>query len=146
MNTKRSSALVLALLGSAGVVLAQGESIDARPPRKPPSAEQWVSHLDQDQDGRVSAEEFDGPAEHFAKLDQNGDGYLGVSEAPKPRGFIERLDKDHDGRISAEEFDGPAEHFAKLDRDQDGYISQEEAPKGPPPRGHRPPPPPRQDG
>lgn len=151
------------LIGLAGTAAAQeSPPADGRPP-KPPTGEQWVARLDTDQDQRVSAEEFDGPPEHFTQLDQNGDGYLEASEAPRrrppgpppnqdpestkrdskstgadkgrpgPQSFIQRLDRDHDGKISAAEFDGPPEHFSHFDRDQDGFISLEEAPKGPPP-------------
>ena len=45
----------------------------------------FVARLDQDGDGYVSAEEFDGPAEHFSLFDTNGDGYLSEAEAPPPR-------------------------------------------------------------
>ncbi len=119
----------------------------------------FVERLDRDGDGRVSADEFDGPAEHFSDLDKDGDGHLSENEAPQgpppgrrqggqggqgrqgggPGGFIERLDHDGDGRVSRDEFDGPTEHFSDLDRDGDGYLNEDEAPKGPPPgqRGGR---------
>ncbi|MDF7807824.1 hypothetical protein P4E94_10280 [Pontiellaceae bacterium B12219] len=49
----------------------------------------FVARLDKDKDGKVSADEFDGPSEHFSQLDKNNDGYLGEDEAPSgppPRG------------------------------------------------------------
>lgn len=46
----------------------------------------FVGHLDRDGDGKVSREEFDGPADHFDILDKDGDGYLSESEAPPPPG------------------------------------------------------------
>ncbi len=73
--------MMLALLGGAGVALAQGDGREGRPPRRPLKPEEWVARLDRDQDGRVSAEEFDGPPEHFAQFDKNRDGYLEASEA-----------------------------------------------------------------
>ncbi len=47
-------------------------------------AARFLARLDQDGDGRVSAQEFDGPPAHFAILDKNGDGFLDSSEAPAP--------------------------------------------------------------
>jgi len=42
---------------------------------------------DQDDDGRVSQDEFSGPSDHFDDLDQNQDGYIDRDEAPQgPRG------------------------------------------------------------
>ncbi|MHC5083246.1 MAG: Lcl C-terminal domain-containing protein [Planctomycetota bacterium] len=42
----------------------------------------FVERLDKDGDGKVSRQEFDGPAQHFSHLDRNNDGYLSESEAP----------------------------------------------------------------
>ena len=44
----------------------------------------FVRRLDRDGDGKVSQQEFDGPAEHFPHLDKNHDGYLADDEAPSP--------------------------------------------------------------
>ena len=43
----------------------------------------FVRRLDRDGDGRVSREEFDGPADAFDRLDANRDGYLHDSESPR---------------------------------------------------------------
>ena len=48
-----------------------------------PSGEDFVRRLDRDGDGKVSKNEFDGPARHFHTLDRNGDGYLSSDEAPQ---------------------------------------------------------------
>ena len=43
----------------------------------------FIARFDKDDDGKVAKEEFDGPAEHFTRLDKNGDGFIDESEAPK---------------------------------------------------------------
>ncbi len=43
----------------------------------------FVQRLDKDGDGKVSRSEFDGPRDRFGYHDQNNDGYLTESEAPK---------------------------------------------------------------
>jgi arylsulfatase A-like enzyme len=42
----------------------------------------FISHQDRDGDGKVSKEEFGGPAAHFSRLDANNDGYISADEAP----------------------------------------------------------------
>jgi ribonuclease BN (tRNA processing enzyme) len=42
----------------------------------------FIRRLDRDGDGKVSPEEFDGPAHDFPRLDRNGDGYITEDEAP----------------------------------------------------------------
>jgi ribonuclease BN (tRNA processing enzyme) len=57
-------------------------------PRPKAGGSRFIRRLDRDGDGRVSREEFDGPARAFGRLDRNGDGYLDADEAPTgpPRG------------------------------------------------------------
>lgn len=43
----------------------------------------FVQRLDRNRDGRVSRQEFDGPADAFDRHDANRDGYLEESEAPQ---------------------------------------------------------------
>ena len=53
--------------------------------RTPPSrsrGSRFVERLDKNGDGKVSQQEFDGPAHHFHRLDRNGDGFLTEGEAP----------------------------------------------------------------
>lgn len=48
-----------------------------------PSGADFVRRLDRDGDGKVSRQEFDGPAQHFSQFDRNQDGYLSQDEAPQ---------------------------------------------------------------
>jgi hypothetical protein len=55
----------------------------------PPSAEDFIRRLDRDGNGKVSKNEFDGPANHFRHFDRNRDNYISSDEAPTgppPRG------------------------------------------------------------
>lgn len=115
----------------------------AQPVNSPGERRGFVQDFDKDGDGKVSKEEFFGPADHFTHLDRNGDGYIDESEAPKGpppphpgRGgdFMTRFDKDDDGKVSKDEFPGPEGHFTRLDQNGDGYVDEGEAPKGPPPQ------------
>ena len=42
----------------------------------------FMNRFDKNRDGQVAREEFDGPADHFSRLDQDGDGTITESEAP----------------------------------------------------------------
>lgn len=59
-----------------------GESIGAQGRPAGIQRPSFVKRLDCDGDGKVSRDEFDGPAEHFPSLDKNHDGYLTEDEAP----------------------------------------------------------------
>ena len=48
-----------------------------------PPGEDFVRRLDRNGDGKVSRQEFDGPAAHFQRFDHNRDGYLSSDEAPQ---------------------------------------------------------------
>ncbi len=48
---------------------------------KEASGADFMKRLDKDRDGKVSAREFEGLAEHFAQLDKNGDGFITEAEA-----------------------------------------------------------------
>lgn len=50
--------------------------------KKPPTPEEFIEKLDQDGDGKVSQDEFDGPDEHFTQFDKNEDGYISEDEVP----------------------------------------------------------------
>ncbi len=42
----------------------------------------FMGREDRNKDGKVTRDEFRGPAEHFARLDKNGDGVITADEAP----------------------------------------------------------------
>ncbi len=48
----------------------------------PPTGADFVRRLDRNGDGKVSRQEFDGPAEHFGQFDRDDDGYISSAEAP----------------------------------------------------------------
>lgn len=99
-------------------------------------AKGFVQRFDQDQDGLVSREEFDGPPACFDCFDRNGDGYIAAQESPgrgrhrrKAGWFLKGMDSDADGRISAEEYRVfTQDRFDRLDRNGDGYIDAAEMP------------------
>lgn len=72
-----------------------GQGPDEEHPSKPPIDDNAGLHGDRDNpfekddtnnDGRVSRDEFNGPADMFDKMDFNGDGYIGKDELPKGPG------------------------------------------------------------
>lgn len=42
----------------------------------------FINRLDQNGDGKISPDEFDGPVQGFRHFDKNGDGYISADEAP----------------------------------------------------------------
>lgn len=95
--------------------------------------------MDKNSDGKVSRDEFTGPAARFDRIDADGDGFLTLQEvrqfaarvaaAAPGRGAVARfdaLDKDKSGKISREEFPGPAKRFDRLDSDHDGSLTRAE--------------------
>ena len=63
------------------------ELINVRMPgRSPAGGSNFIRRLDIDGDGRVSAKEFDGPADAFPREDKNHDGFLTEGEAPTGHG------------------------------------------------------------
>jgi HlyD family secretion protein len=51
-----------------------------------PSAGSFISRFDNDNDGRISKSEFQGPENFFSQIDKNGDGYISTDEVPQPGG------------------------------------------------------------
>ncbi len=94
-----------------------------------------IQNPDKNGDGKVSKEEFAGPAEVFTSMDKNNDGFIDQNEKPaaspgKGGGMIKNFDKNSDGKVSKEEFPGPAEHFDRLDSNKDGYLDESELLRG----------------
>src|SRR5258708_1441968 len=95
----------------------------------------WLARrYDDDRDGKITEEEFKGPAELFERLDRNGDGALKAEDfdwsdgSPflKQQGqagqWFSQIDKSSNGRITPEEWDG---FFEKLAGEK-GFISRED--------------------
>jgi hypothetical protein len=109
------------------------------------AGDRWKD-ADSDGDGRVSRTEAEAVsprfAEHFAKVDQDADGYLTSEElqaSRKERGSRYRehakerfssADTDQDGALNLAEtqvaFPKLAENFAELDTDNDGKLTPRE--------------------
>lgn len=117
--------------------------------------QQMLERFDQDHDGKISKDEYQGPAEAFGRLDANGDGFLQQEEVAKfdqpgggPGGgfrdldpaqrwqrMVEFMDGNRDGQISRDEFRGPEKMFQVLDRNGDGVITEDEGRAGRPGEG-----------
>ena len=89
--------------------------------------------MDQNNDGRISRDEWKGPAEVFDRLDANHDGFLTREELQAGRRHEGRgqhglrgMDQNHDGKITRDEWKGPAEMFNRLDSNNDGVITPDE--------------------
>jgi len=67
-------------------------------------------------------------AEHFSKMDKDGDGAISSEEWRGKRGKFEDFDTDRNGRVTREELANTArEHrFRKFDTNNDGSVSREE--------------------
>ncbi len=113
-----------------------------------PNSPRRIMAMDKDDDGKVSKEEYTGPAPLFDRLDADKDGFVtgseaaasrqrgtaGASPSGRPRRLMglptarfEELDADKDGKISKEEYKGPAFLFNGLDADKDGFVTEKEA-------------------
>ncbi|MBF0213433.1 MAG: EF-hand domain-containing protein [Magnetococcales bacterium] len=105
-----------------------GMGMGMAPPPKPPSAEDMISQMDQDDDGLISTDEAEGLlAERFEKADTNQDGKVDQAELqadmeasraeghqPPPGGMggeststaqslIDMIDQDGNGEIGSDE-------------------------------------------
>lgn len=96
-----------------------------------------LKSMDKNGDGRISRDEFTGPAPRFDKIDADHDGFATLPEfrqftaraaVPGQAALarFEAIDKDKDGKLSREEFPGPKPLFDRLDADQDGSLTRTE--------------------
>lgn len=127
----KTSAVLLLLL-AAGTAMAQSGGQGGRP-----STTDFISRLDKDGDGKVSASEFDGPSEHFTQLDKNSDGYISSTEVPSgppgggsnSRGGMNSSSSGFGrGGMQSGMNNGMsgAEFVKRLDKDGDNKVSQAE--------------------
>ena len=121
---------------------------DAGPRASGASTPRQIMAMDKDDDGKVSKDEYQGPAARFDRLDADKDGFLtrreataarargkaGTPPSGRPRRVMgmatarfEELDADEDGKVSKEEYQGPAFLFNGLDADKDGFITKAES-------------------
>jgi hypothetical protein len=70
------------MTGSPGQASRTQLPMQGRPGQGPSGAD-FIRRLDRNGDGKVSRQEFDGPAQHFRQFDRNNDGFLSEDEAPQ---------------------------------------------------------------
>lgn len=129
-RTPALSPSLLAILGGVAMLGAPGgasaQSIDP------------IAQADRNGDGSVTKQELlDMRAASFARLDQNGDGFIDAKDSP-PMGpakkqfegifaQIKLADADLDGRVSKQEMLGASTPlFDVADKDRNGVLSAEE--------------------
>ncbi|WPJ95634.1 EF-hand domain-containing protein [Coraliomargarita algicola] len=168
MNKKSLLLLVLStsLLGFTAQAKPDGEPGEAKGKR--PSPQEIFQRMDSDENGTLSLEEVKGPlAEHFDKIDADGDGQITPKELriahqkrlkgeKGPKGEkgqgaerrgpnLKEADSNEDGAISKAEateagMERLLEHFDEIDADGNGEITREEMlamRKGKGPKGPR---------
>ncbi len=95
---------------------------------------------DKNGDGKVTKDEFPGPAERFAMLDKDGDGAVTQEEmtaamraggpgGPGEKGgkrLFQRFDKNGDGKVARDEFPGGDAAFQGMDKNGDGFLTTDE--------------------
>ncbi|WP_111265130.1 EF-hand domain-containing protein [Marilutibacter maris] len=78
----------------------------------------YLSRMDEDQDGRVSLAEYQNWMSYaFEHMDRNGDGILSADELPGGRGEPVSLD-EHRTKL--------ARTFLRQDQDKDGFLDARE--------------------
>lgn len=117
----------------------------------PDELRQRFKDADKNGDGKVTKDEFPGPAERFAMLDRDQDGAVTADEIEsalkdgmngeggRGKRMFQRFDKDGDGKVSRAEFPGGDEAFKAMDKDGDGFVTAEEVPSVRPGKGEKKP-------
>lgn len=134
LSKQVSAALMATLLATGAATTVSAQSAAGRDDRRA----EMFQELDANNDGTVSAEEFNNRQDRFARADVDGNGLLTVEEMVatgqanaerRAARMIERLDADGDGALSQAEIEdrrNPARLFARLDANDDGVVSEEE--------------------
>jgi len=106
----------------------------------PDELRQRFKDADKNADGKVTKDEFPGPAERFELLDRNQDGGVTADEMEaalkdgmngeggRGKRMFQRFDKDGDGKVSRAEFPGGDEGFRAMDKNGDGFVTTDEVP------------------
>lgn len=148
--------LTIALLSAATLLVVGSVSALAAPGEREGRLERMMTHLDTDQSGAVSFEEFAKRGdERFARMDLDEDGLVTAEEREAAKASamaereerggkkgrrggkrggkglgeerLERVDTNQDGNISLAEHNAAQEqHFASLDADGNGAVTSEE--------------------
>ena len=132
----KSLAMAFGILALAGTLVAQGQRAGR------------AARMDANGDGKISKEEWKGPANMFSRLDADNDGYITRDEMAKQRQNrlgpaarvgrnLGKMDANNDGKISVDEWKGTKEMFDRIDSNRDGYITRDEIRANRPARPNR---------
>ena len=98
--------------------------------------------MDSDGDGKLSRQEFPGPAQMFDTMDTNSDDFVTLDEMQAGQGGrgvgrgrgrganLRQMDANGDGKISRQEWQRQPQMFDQLDANSDGFVTQEEMRRG----------------